>query len=117
MTSKLQEGINVFLEIDVQGFTQIQRTSIPNSSIFVLPPSMLELRNRITRRGLDSNLIIERRMKNALFELSYADQYDFLIVNESFDAAIEELLEIIKDTQRIDSHREEKINLLKELLS
>ena len=56
-------------------------------------------------------------MKNALFELSYADQYDFLIVNESFDAAIEELLEIIKDTQRIDSHREEKINLLKELLS
>ena len=42
---------------------------------------------------------------------------DFLIVNESFDAAIEELLEIIKDTQRIDSHREEKINLLKELLS
>ena len=112
VTSKLQEGINVFLEIDVQGFTQIQRTSIPNSSIFVLPPSMLELRNRITRRGLDSNLIIERRMKNAMFELSYADQYDFLIVNESFDAAIEELLEIIKDTQRIDSHREEKINLL-----
>tara|TARA_B100000941_G_scaffold217252_1_gene160116 strand:- start:461 stop:1087 length:627 start_codon:yes stop_codon:yes gene_type:complete len=117
VTSKLQEGINVFLEIDVQGFTQIQRTSIPNSSIFVLPPSMLELRNRITRRGLDSNLIIERRMKNALFELSYADQYDFLIVNESFDVAIEELLEIIKDTQKIDSHREEKINLLKELLS
>ena len=75
-------GINIFLEIDVQGFQQLKLKNVEFRSIFILPPSIKELRNRIQKRGLDSEGVIEKRMRNALKELNKANEYDYLIINK-----------------------------------
>ena len=69
-------GINIFLEIDVQGFQQLKLKNVEFRSIFILPPSIKELRNRIQKRGLDSEDVIEKRMRIALKELNKANEYD-----------------------------------------
>ena len=62
----IEQGINVFLEIDVQGFQELRSKNIKFRSVFILPPSIDELRDRIQKRGLDSENVIEKRMNNAL---------------------------------------------------
>ncbi len=110
-------GINVFLEIDVQGFQKLRSKNFEFRSIFILPPSIDELRERIQKRGLDSESVIEKRMKNALEELGEAEKYDYLIINDVFEHAIEELLEMIINDDYIDHSRYKKLKILQDLLS
>jgi len=113
----INQGINVFLEIDVQGFQKLRSKNIVFRSIFILPPSIDELKERIQKRGLDSKNVIEKRMKNALKELSKGKEYDYLIVNDVFEDAIEELLEIVVNIGFEDENHYKKIKILQELLS
>tara|TARA_B100001057_G_scaffold84324_1_gene80153 strand:- start:1837 stop:2466 length:630 start_codon:yes stop_codon:yes gene_type:complete len=113
----IEKGINVFLEIDVQGFQKLRSKNIKFRSVFILPPSIGELRDRIQKRGLDSENVIEKRMNNALKELTKAKEYDYLVINDVFDDAIEELLEIVRNKGFHDDYHDKKIKILKDLLS
>ena len=85
--------------------------------MFILPPSINELRERIQKRGLDSEGVIEKRMKNALKELGEAKEYDYLVINDVFEHAIEELLEMVINNDYIDHSRDKKLKILQDLLS
>ena len=113
----IEQGINVFLEIDVQGFQKLRNRNIEFRSMFILPPSIEELRKRIQKRGLDSEDVIEKRMKNALKELGEAEEYDYLVINDVFEQAIEELLEIVINKDFKDKTHDKKLKILQDLLS
>ena len=113
----INQGINVFLEIDVQGFQKLRNRNIEFRSMFILPPSIEELRKRIHKRGLDSEDVIEKRMKNALKELGQAEEYDYLVINDVFEHAIEELLEIVINKDFKDQTHDKKLKILQDLLS
>jgi guanylate kinase len=107
---QLDEGVDVLLDIDVQGGAQI-RDRLPNALlIFLLPPSMDELRRRLVNRAEDAPEVIERRFNKARDELLSADQYDFLVVNDDFEQAALDLRAIIR------AHRL-KVNAPRELLA
>ena len=113
----LNQGINVFLEIDVQGFQELRTRNIEFRSMFILPPSIDELRKRIQNRGLDSKDVIEKRMKNALKELGKAEEYDYLVINDVFEHAIKELLEMVINKGFKDHTHDKKLKILQDLLS
>ena len=113
----IYKGINVFLEIDVQGFQKLRSKDVEFRSVFILPPSIEELRGRIEKRGLDSEDVIEKRMKNALKELGEAEKYDYLVINDVFDQAVDELLEIVITEGFKDYSHDKKLKILQDLLS
>lgn len=93
---KLAEGMNVVLDIEVQGARQVHE-SVPGAvMIFIIPPSMEELRRRLIRRGTDSMEAIEGRLERARAEYAEAEIYDYLIVNEDADVAASEFSAIVK---------------------
>ena len=95
IADRMASGADVVLEIDYQGALQIKRT-FPNAVlIFILPPSMDELRSRLERRGEDSPDVIELRLKNAGEEMSQAREFDFVIINELFERALFDLKAIV----------------------
>jgi len=117
INENINQGINVFLEIDVQGFQKLRTRNIEFRSMFILPPSIGELRKRIQKRGLDSENVIEKRMKNALKELSEAEEYDYLVINDVFEHAIEELFEMVINKGFKDHTHDKKLKILQDLLS
>jgi guanylate kinase len=91
----LSHGIDVFLDIDWQGARQIKAQESSAKGIFILPPSLAELEQRLTRRGQDSNEVIAKRMAQAHSEMSHADEYEYLIINDNFDSALNEFERIV----------------------
>ena len=88
---QLAAGIDVILEIDWQGAQQV-REKMPNAlSIFILPPSRAELERRLTGRGTDSAEIIAGRMAQAESEMSHYAEFDYLVINDQFDEALNQL--------------------------
>ena len=94
---KINLGISVILDIDVQGYKQIIETSQKFTSIFILPPSFKELEQRLLSRGLDSKDVISKRLSNAIIELESANLFDFVVLNDDFDKTIEVLSSILFD--------------------
>ena len=91
----LRHGIDVFLDIDWQGARQIKALEPSAKGIFILPPSLEELEQRLNKRGQDSTEVIAKRMAQAHSEMSYADEYEYLIINDNFDNALLELERIV----------------------
>lgn len=98
--ARLSRGEDVILEIDYQGAYQIQKIFPEAVLIFILPPSLDELRDRIERRGEDSPDSIELRMQNAREEIAQARKFDFVIINETFERALFDL-KVIISAQRL----------------
>ncbi len=93
--NQLNRGDDVVLEIDWQGAHQV-RERMPNTvSIFILPPTPEALWQRLSGRGQDSIEVVERRMRDARDEMSHYGEYDFIIVNDDFNQALEELRSVI----------------------
>jgi len=92
---RMAQGADVILEIDFQGAIQIKGIYANAICIFILPPSWEELRARLERRGEDTPDIIELRMQNAQTEVSHAQAFDFVIINELFDRAVFDLKAIV----------------------
>ena len=114
---KLKDGINVILDIDVQGFTQIQKAIIKDIiSIFIIPPSLDELKKRLVLRGLDSNDAIDKRLENARKELEQAENFDYLVLNDDFNMAYNEIASIIFDKDYEYNVTNNK-NILEDLLN
>ena len=88
---KIQQGKSVLLEIELKGARQI-RTSFPEAMrIFILPPSMQELEQRLRGRGQDSEEAIARRLRRAEEEINAAGEFDFKIVNDNFETALKDI--------------------------
>jgi len=102
----LAGGRDVVLEIDWQGARQV-RTRFPDAvGIFIIPPSVATLRDRLGGRGQDSLEVIERRMRDARRELSHYGEYEYLVVNDVFDHALEDLRAIMA-AERLRRPRQE----------
>lgn len=94
---KLEANIDIILEIDWQGARQV-RENMPNSiSIFILPPSKNVLLQRLIDRGQDDDETISERMKNSESEMSHYDEFEYLVINDQFDSALNDLKAIIQD--------------------
>ena len=91
----LANGIDVFLDIDWQGARQIRELYRDTQSIFVLPPSLPILEQRLIRRGQDSEEVIAKRMAQAVSEMSHYPEYDYLIINDDFELALQQLQSIV----------------------
>ena len=116
--SKLSSGINLILEIDVQGFRQINDLSLNYDSIFVLPPSIHSLEERIKSRGDEDLESINLRLKNAKDELAFAKEYNHIIINDCFEEAERELFNIIAQENQINKKNIEEVQqFLAQLLS
>ena len=114
----LQQGQDVILEIDWQGAEQIRRLYPEAVSVFILPPSKTALRERLQGRGQDSGEIIERRMRDAVNEMSHYAEFDYLIINDDFDLALQELRSIvIAQRMRLTRQSDQQQSLLQDLLS
>ena len=96
---KLEAGISVFLDIEVQGARQVSEKMPEAIKIFVIPPSLEELRKRLVNRGTDSPEAIEGRLKRAREEYAEADFYDYIVVNDKVEVAAAELHAIITADQ------------------
>ena len=92
---KLNNNIRVVLDIDVQGYNQIAASVENIISIFIIPPSLDELRKRLLLRGLDTEDVIEKRLINAKNELKYAKSFENIVLNDDFNRALEEISSII----------------------
>ncbi|OBT13009.1 guanylate kinase [Vibrio sp. UCD-FRSSP16_10] len=92
----LERGIDVFLDIDWQGARQIREQMPQAKSVFIIPPSNGELERRLNVRGQDSSEVIAKRMSEAKSEMSHYDEYDYIIVNDDFDAALMDFRAILR---------------------
>jgi len=92
---RMAQGADVILEIDFQGALQIKKLFNNAVTLFILPPSWEELRSRLERRGEDTAQVIEVRLQNAAQEMGHVDQFDFVIINESFDRAVFDMKSIV----------------------
>ena len=91
----LADGLDVILEIDWQGAQQVRKMLPSSLSIFILPPSISILRQRLQNRGQDPEAVIARRMRDAVTEMSHYPEFDYLIVNDDFGVALNQLKSII----------------------
>ncbi|MFJ4344885.1 guanylate kinase [Pseudomonas sp. NPDC089401] len=87
----LDQGNDLILEIDWQGAQQVRKLMPEARSVFILPPSQQALRERLDGRGQDSEEIIAGRMKEAVSEMEHYDEYEYVIINDDFAVALEEL--------------------------
>lgn len=88
---QLEAGTDVLLEIDWQGASQVRRIFPQSVGIFILPPSRSALEQRLRLRQQDSDAVIARRMATAAVEISHYEEFDFLVVNEKFETALQDL--------------------------
>lgn len=98
VTDMLEAGKNVILEIEVQGALKVKALMPEAVLIFVVPPSIEELRKRLTERGREGTEEIERRIATAKWEFSQSPQYNYVVVNDLLDRSVGETLNIIKAT-------------------
>ena len=103
----LDAGRDVLLEIDWQGAEQVKRHFPQSASIFVLPPTFNALRTRLAGRGQDSEEVIERRLAAAAHDVAHAEAFDYIIVNDDFDHALQDLVAITRSI-RLEAARQLK---------
>ena len=113
----LESGFDVILEIDWQGARQIQSVKREAVSIFIAPPTKQELENRLRKRGKDSEETISIRMSQATSDMKKAESYNYVVVNDSFETATNQLLTIISAERLRTSHQIKSNEALAFLLS
>ncbi|KTD06194.1 guanylate kinase [Legionella gratiana] len=118
ITKRLREGIDVVLDIDWQGAEQIRRSFPDAVSVFIVPPSLESLKQRLLNRRQDKEEVISDRMKKAQDELSHYPEFDYLIVNDNFERAAMELGAIVLANRlRIERQINKQSKLLSFLMS
>jgi len=115
---QLAAGKDVLLEIDWQGARQV-RAQVPDAvGVFILPPSRDALEQRMRARGQDSEEVIARRLAAAREEMAHHDEFDYVIVNEVFETAVEDMCAIFRASRlRLSQQRQRHERLIRDLLS
>ena len=110
VVSKINNGTDVIVDIDWQGTRQIEK-QLPNDivKVFILPPSMKELKNRLGKRASENRENFKKRMSEAKKEISHYKEYDFVIVNNDIQQAVDQI-KLILFSERLRSHRQFTIN-------
>jgi guanylate kinase len=103
---------DVLLEIDWQGARQVRKLFPGMVGIFILPPSLAELRRRLTARGKDSPEAIERRMASAREEISHVLEFEYIIVNEHFETALADLQAVVRAARLSRDRRRTRLDRL-----
>ena len=107
------DGKDIFIEVDVNGASKI-REKLPEAvSIFIMPPSFEELKRRLSGRGTESEEIIEKRMRRAIYEIKRAAEYDYIVVNDDIDTAVDDIISVISSS-RLKLYRQ--IQIIDEVL-
>ncbi len=109
----ISSGKEIVIEVDVNGASNIKKLYPDAISVFVLPPSMSVLENRLNGRGTESKEIVEKRISEARVEISRANEYDYIIINDNLDDAVADFITIIK-SDRLSVNRTK--NLIDEVL-
>lgn len=98
---QLAEGRSVILDIDVQGGLAVKESMAEAVSVFILPPSMEVLEQRLRSRNTEDEATLQIRLENAAGEMAVADQYDIRVINDDLDIAIKSIKDIIKKTNEL----------------
>ena len=115
---QLLKGKDVILEIDWQGARQIRQLVNDCKTIYILPPSVAALRERLQNRGQDDNELIERRMRDSVSEMSHYGEFDYIVINDDFEQAKKDLSAIFVSNRLLkDFQQEHHTDLLAELLT
>ena len=115
---QLRNDQDVILEIDWQGAEQIRRILPDAIGIFILPPSLQTLEDRLIERGQDSQEVIKKRISQAQLEISHCVEYDYLIVNDNFEEALSDLKAIVRSRRlRIAQQRLHLASLINKLMA
>lgn len=110
----VDEGFDIIIEVDVNGADSI-RKKLPNAvSVFIMPPSFEVLQHRLSGRGTESAEVVNKRLNEALREISRADEFDYIVVNDNLSEAVDDVVSIIKSVRNIKNN---KIHLVNEVLS
>ena len=117
INARRADGRDILLEIDWQGAMQVRRLVPEAVGVFILPPSLEVLRRRLTARGQDSPEVIERRLRNARAEIGHVEEFDYVIINQTFEVAVVDLVSIVR-AQRLTvtaqlTRHQELINAMK----
>ena len=116
--ANLAQGLDVILEIDWQGAQQVRKLLPDSLSIFILPPSIEVLKQRLQNRGQDSAEVIARRMQDAVTDMRHYPEFDYLIVNDDFDLALNQLKSIITANRLLQLTQQQRLTpLLQNLLN
>ena len=114
----LEKGLDVLLEIDWQGARQVRQRIPEAKSIFILPPSKKALEMRMRNRGQDSEAVIAQRLAAAREEMRHFHEFDYIVVNEHFDQAVQEVTAIFSAQRlQLDQQRQRHAALIEHLLS
>ena len=117
LESRLAEGADVILEIDWQGAQQVRQLLPDSAWLFILPPSIEALKIRLQNRAQDNADTIELRMRAARDEMSHWHEADYLIINDNFDSALEELRALVRSLRlRTDQQQSALHDLIDDLL-
>ncbi len=115
---QLLKGKDVILEIDWQGARQIRQLVNDCKTIYILPPSVVALRERLQNRGQDDEELIERRMRDAVSEMSHYGEFDYIVINDDFEQAKDDLSAIFISNRLLkEFQQEQRTDLLAELLT
>ncbi len=110
-----RNGKNIILEIEVEGALQVKAMYPEAIFIFVIPPSLVELRDRLVGRQTETIEVIEKRLERAKEELLYFTEYDYVVVNNSVEEAVKAIQNIIDaQSQRASNYKQEIENIIKE---
>ncbi len=113
----LAKGYDLILEIDWQGAQQVRKLVPDAKSIFILPPTHKDLRQRLHNRGQDAEDVIDLRMQQAIAEMSHYVEYDYIVINDQFATALDDLKAIFRANQlRLESQQKRHTQLLCDLL-
>jgi guanylate kinase len=112
----LAAGRDVLLEIDYQGARQVRRVMPEAVGIFILPPSREELERRLRKRAQDSDAVIARRLEGSREEIRHALEFDYVIVNDRFEQALDELTAIVRGQRLRRAVQSERLKTLIEAL-
>ena len=108
VNEQLDKGLDVILEIDWQGAEQVRNLDPTACSIFILPPSLQALKTRLLDRAQDDSETIEKRMSEAVAEVSHVAEADFVVINDDFETALEDLCAIIKSRRLTVKYQQTK---------
>ena len=113
----LDDGYDVILEIDIQGAINIKAQKEDGIFIFIMPPSMRELKNRLIKRGTETKEVLIERFKNAYKEVNEMSKYNYVVINDELDLAVKKLEAIlIAERCRVDRIEEFDVNNQEELI-
>ena len=103
----IEKGGEIVLEVDVNGAKNVRKNCPDNFSIFIAPPSFVVLKNRLTGRGTETEVVIEKRLAQAKKEMARADEYDYIVVNDDLDEAVNSIrLIILSERNKLDRNRD-----------